>query len=52
MSFEYSEVQGNIVGDILSIKNPLIGTIEVDSVQELIFDDVKYGCKGQVIIKK
>ncbi len=52
LSFENSEVNGNIIGYVESIKNPLSGTIVLDSLGELITDDKKYGCKGIVSIKK
>lgn len=52
LALEYSEVNGNILGNILSIKNPLSGIIEVDSVNEIIKDDKKYNCCGVVKIKK
>ena len=51
LSFENSEVVGNIIGNIVSIKNPLSGEIIVDSVDEIIQDDIKYGCNGKVVIK-
>jgi hypothetical protein len=52
IAFEYSEVNGNIIGDIVSIKNPLSGSIVVDGVKEIIKDDVKYNCCGKIIINK
>ncbi|MCQ2086804.1 MAG: DUF3737 family protein [Bacilli bacterium] len=39
LSFEYSEVEGNIVGDIVSIKNPLKGVIKISGNAELIQDE-------------
>lgn len=51
LSFENSEVNGNIIGYVESIKNPLQGEIIVDEVGKIINDDVKYGCKGIVKIK-
>jgi hypothetical protein len=39
LSFEYSEVEGNIIGDIVSIKNPLCGTIKLSGNTELIKDE-------------
>ena len=51
LSFENSEVNGNIVGYVESIKNPLSGSIVVEKVGNIIFDDEKYGCCGKVIIK-
>ena len=51
LSFEYSDVSGNIIGNIVSIKNPLSGELEVGSVDEIIKDDKKYNCRGKVFIK-
>ena len=45
LAFEYSEVNGHINGHIKSIKNPLFGTITVDSVDEIINDDKKINKK-------
>ena len=39
LAFEYSEVNGNIKGQIVSIKNPTSGTLRVDAVGEFIEDD-------------
>ena len=52
LAFEYSEVDANIIGSIVSIKNPLKGTIVVDSVGEVINDDQKYNCEGKIISTK
>ena len=49
LSFENSEVYANIIGNVMSIKNPKAGEITVDSVDEIIMDDEKY--KGQIKIK-
>ena len=38
LSFEYSEVNGDIYGDIISIKNPLSGSILIDKIPEMIID--------------
>jgi hypothetical protein len=51
LALEYSEVNGNILGNILSIKNPLSGELVVVSVNEIIKDDKKYNCKGKIIVK-
>lgn len=51
LSFENSEVNGNIIGSIDSIKNIKDGVIEVDNVKELINSDSRYECKGKVIVK-
>lgn len=39
LSFEYSDVEGNIIGDIVSIKNPLTGVIKISGNTELIQDE-------------
>ena len=38
LCFKYSEVKGNIIGDIVSIKNPLSGTIKITGNTEMIVD--------------
>ena len=49
LSFENSEVYANIIGNVISIKNPKSGQIIVDSVNEIIIDDEKY--QGKIIKK-
>lgn len=39
LSFEYSEVNGNIIGEITSIKNPLKGKLILDKKPEIIIDE-------------
>lgn len=40
LSFENSEVNGNIIGDIVSIKNPQKGSLDVDGkIGEIIIDE-------------
>lgn len=39
LAFEYSEVNGNIIGEILSIKNPISGELVVDNCLEYINDE-------------
>ena len=39
LCFEYSEVEGNIIGDIVSIKNPLSGSIKITGNTEMIVDE-------------
>lgn len=38
LSFEYSEVNATVKGNILSVKNPKSGRIEADSIGEIILD--------------
>ena len=47
-SFEYSEVQADIVGDVLSVKNPLSGHVTADSIGEVIWEDSVYDCHATV----
>ena len=39
LSFEYSEVEADIIGHIVSVKNPKSGYIRADSIGEIISDD-------------
>lgn len=48
LSFEKSEVQATIIGEITSIKNPISGKIEADSIKEIILE-TETNCE---IIKK
>lgn len=51
-SFEYSDVDATVKGDILSVKNPRSGKIVADSISELIYtDDSKYECNAEIIIR-
>lgn len=51
-SFEYSEVEATIKGEILSVKNPKSGRIVADKIQELIYtEDAKYPSCCEVIEK-
>lgn len=51
LSFEYSDVEADVIGSIDSVKNPLSGTITADSVGEIIMDSDVYECKGEVKIR-
>jgi len=52
LSFEYSEVQADILGHVTSIKNPKSGSITVDSVGEIIWENQVMECTGEVIIRE
>lgn len=39
LSFERSEVQATVIGNIVSVKNPLSGFIKADSIGEIIVED-------------
>ncbi|MDE7186129.1 MAG: DUF3737 family protein [Lachnospiraceae bacterium] len=51
LSFEYSDVDADIRGDVISIKNPKSGVIVVDSVGELVWDDPVMECTGKVVLR-
>ena len=52
LSFEYSNVQAEIIGHVDSVKNPRSGHITLDSVGEVIMtDDVVMECVGEVHIR-
>jgi len=51
LSFEYSDVEADIKGHVISVKNPKSGTITLDSVGEIIFGDAVMECEGKVIIR-
>lgn len=52
LSFEYSDVDADITGHIVSVKNPKSGLISADSIGELITEDAVVPCRGQVMLKK
>ena len=39
LSFEYADVQADVQGEILSVKNPASGTITADRIGEIILDE-------------
>lgn len=51
LSFEYSDVEADIRGHIVSVKNPKLGTITVDSVGEIIKEDAIMKCNGKVLLR-
>ncbi|MGN1153359.1 MAG: DUF3737 family protein [Candidatus Gastranaerophilaceae bacterium] len=50
LSFEYSDVDAEIKGNIVSIKNPKSGTIKVDSVDNIIWEDAVMECNADIVI--
>lgn len=52
LSFENSEVDASIIGNIESIKNPLSGLIIADTIGDIIRDDEIYGCSGEIILRE
>lgn len=51
LAFEYSEVDADIKGNVISIKNPKSGKIIVDSVGKIINEDSIMEVNGKVIIR-
>ncbi len=52
-AFEYSTVKADIVGEILSIKNPYKGYIKADTIKEVIIDEnSKEDSDVQIIVKE
>ena len=49
LSFEYSDVKADIIGEVLSVKNPKSGKIVADGYGKIIFADNNVPCKGKVI---
>lgn len=52
LAFEYSEVDADIKGNVISIKNPKSGIIVVDSVGEIINEDSIMKVNGRVVARK
>lgn len=51
LAFEYSDVNADIKGHVISVKNPRSGVIEADSVGEIIRDDDVMESKGKIVIR-
>ena len=52
LAFEYSDVNADINGHIVSVKNPKSGTITADSIGEIIEEDAVMECSGVVKIRE
>ena len=52
LAFEYSDVEAEIQGNILSVKNPKSGMITADSIGEVIWDDPVMEVNGKVVIRE
>lgn len=51
LSFEYSDVEADIKGHVLSIKNPKSGRITVDSVGEIIKESPVMECTAEIYVR-
>lgn len=52
LAFEYSDVDAEVKGPILSVKNPKSGLITADSIGEIIKGDNVMPCNGKIVINK
>lgn len=52
LSFEYSDVEASVSGNIVSVKNPKSGCIRADSIGEIIKDDAVMECDCEIVINK
>ncbi len=51
LSFEYSSVEADIVGDIVSVKNVKSGYVCADSIGEIINEDAVMECNAEIKIR-
>lgn len=51
LSFEYSDVEADIIGNVMSVKNPRSGRIVLDSVDDVIMEDAAMECSGEVVVR-
>lgn len=49
LSFEYSEVEAEIRGHIVSVKNPKSGFVKADSIGEIIREDAVMECNAEIL---
>ncbi len=52
LSFEYSEVEAEVKGNIMSVKNPKSGYVIADSIDEIIREDSIMDLEAKVEIRK
>ena len=52
LSFEYSSVEADIKGHIVSVKNPQSGYINADSIGEIILEDSVVECDCKITTRK
>ncbi len=51
LAFEYSDVEADIDGEVLSVKNPLSGTIRASSYGQIILENSKYPTSAKILKK-
>ena len=52
LSFEYSDVEADVRGNIVSVKNPKSGYIKADSVGEIILRDSVMETDCRIFLKE
>lgn len=52
LSFEYSEVEADVKGNILSVKNPASGYVIADGIDEIIWEDSIMDSRARVEIRE
>ena len=52
LAFEYSDVEADVKGTILSVKNPRSGSITADKIGEVIWEDPVMEVNGKVLERK
>ena len=52
LAFEYSDVEADVRGHIISVKNPKSGMIMADSVGEIIRENPEMECTGEVMVRE
>ena len=52
LSFEYSEVDATVKGNIVSVKNPLSGKIVADSIGEIVHEGSVKDCNCEIVVAK
>lgn len=53
LSFELSEVDADVRGEITSVRSPLSGKVAADGIGEILNDvPAEYGCSAEIVIRK
>lgn len=52
LAFEYSDVEANVRGHVISVKNPKSGIISVDSVGEIIKESPVMECTAEILVRE
>lgn len=52
LAFEYSDVYADVIGNVLSVKNPKSGRIVADGVGEIILKNSVYPDECEIVIRK